>query len=543
MTTTATTVNPNMPQTDEIDALESNPPAALSPLDPLTPVTKPLLDAQLAASGYSSRNPAPTPTRLDVYDFDGTSFLSPFPNPKLWDPMLVAALMVEGVFGRGWWLDLASLDVGDRKKLRETGWEGWWKKETVACIRKSMSDPNTMTVLLTGRRYHPFHELIPEILASKGLDFDLIGLRPDPVTPGGVDVFQTSLEFKLSFLTNLLRSFPTLREVHMWEDRTRHAKKFDEFLRAWGQKDGLQVKVNVVMEATKRMDEEWEKQVIHGILDKHNARVEAMEEERKRTEEAQTNPVDVVDEQTVKEQGFSFERLAHSKIVLELIPQFTVVRLDPKGVQTLLETTLPRCIPPLSTDAMKTGPWRCGHAGDVIVCAGEPTEDEMRMLGGIGATVRVRVVGIGQSMGRVWAAKVEGLEPEPGSRMTGRLVSRHPHPHVVLAYNPGLGGKRPHGGHVTDWIELTGGDELRLSGTVVVHRAMGFVSTRKAAQPRKREVSIGKLVMLCYPEFKGPAIGKACAEVLREMERVGVKDEIGNEKAIEAIVRRIRLEE
>lgn len=102
------------------------------PIPPLlTPVNKLLLDAQLVASGYLSRSPPPAPTHLDVYDFDSTLFASPFPNPKLWDPMLIGALMAKGVLGPGWWRDLASLDLGEKDKLREMGWKGWWREDIV----------------------------------------------------------------------------------------------------------------------------------------------------------------------------------------------------------------------------------------------------------------------------------------------------------------------------------------------------------------------------------------------------------------------------
>ncbi|RUS16352.1 hypothetical protein BC937DRAFT_91313 [Endogone sp. FLAS-F59071] len=524
--------------------------------DLLTPVKKRLLDAQLVASGYLSRSPPPAPTRLDVYDFDGTLFASPFPNPKLWDAMLIGALMVEDVLGSGWWRDLASLDLGEKDKLRKTGWEGWWREDIVSLVRDSMEDADTMTVLLTGRRYHPFHAIVPEILSAKGLQFDLLGLRPDPKVPdGGSDVLGVTVEFKLAFLTNLLLTFPTLREVRMWEDRAPHVEKFEKFLKVWEEEGRLAgVEVHYVPEATNRMEEEWELGVIKGILEKHNEKVEARGQDTKKGVKAGKEPIGVAEEEEMGAQdglslakfaGGAFsalEKIKSSKVELDVIPQFTAILLDRESVRTLLGIMLPLCTPPLSTDTANNGTWKLGHADQVVVCAGKATENELSMLGGIGATVKMRVTAIGQWRSRVWAAAVEGLDPNPKAPLAGRLVSRNKYAHITLAYNPAAGGKRAEGHHVTDWKLVPETVNVTLTGTVFMHNALGIGSMQRPMQQEKKEVSIGRLVMVCHPEFKGAAIGRACAEVAKEMERRGVANEAGNEEAIEAIVRGIVLE-
>lgn len=411
-----------------------------------------------------------------------------------------------------------------------------------------------MTVLLTGRRYHPFHAIVPEILSTKGLQFDLLGLRPDPEVPDGApDVFRSTLEFKLAFLTNLLLTFPTLREVRMWEDRAPHVEKFEGFLMLWKEEGRLaRVEVHYVTAATNKMEEEWEIGAIKRILERHNEKVEAREQETRSRAKAGEEPIGIAKEGMDTQDGFSstkfeggsfsaLEKLKSSKVELDMIPQFTAILLDHESVKTLLETMLPLCTPPLSTNTTNNGTWKLGHADQVVVCAGKATENELSMLGGIGATVKMRVTAIGQWWSRVWAAAVEGIDPDPKAPSAGRFVSRNTHPHITLAYNPTAGGRRLDGHRVTDWKLVPETVNVTLTGTVIVHSALGIGSMQRPMQ-QKKEVSIGRLVMVCHPEVKGPAIGRACAEVVKEMKRRGVANEAGNEEVIEAIVRGIVLE-
>lgn len=192
----------------------------------------------------------------------------------------------ESVYGPGWWRDIRSLDLGSFKELQKTAWKGFWNEKIVKDARKCIQDADTMTVVLTGRRYHPFHHLIPAMLESKGLQFDLVGLRPDPelVTEyqwKGTDnqvlynltgsVFKSTMHFKTCFILNILHMIPTLKKVVMWDDRFHHVKRFKEYLNA--------VKVSGVIDEGNviyvpgirpKYNPEWEKRVIGHIIETHN---------------------------------------------------------------------------------------------------------------------------------------------------------------------------------------------------------------------------------------------------------------------------------
>lgn len=136
---------------------------------------------------------------LHLYDFDGTLFRSPH-EPDVW----------EGE----WWNDVRSLmppcvpdDPGNE----------WWVAPTVAAARKSITDPDVLAVLATGRpaatglRYR-----VPELLRAKGLRFDQVHLAP----PSG------TLSWKRGLLADLIQKYPFIDTVRIWDDRKSHLPVF-----------------------------------------------------------------------------------------------------------------------------------------------------------------------------------------------------------------------------------------------------------------------------------------------------------------------------
>lgn len=138
---------------------------------------------------------------LHLYDFDGTLFRSPF-APTVW----------EG----GWWNDVRSLAppcVPQRPGSK------WWISSTVSQAKRSISNPDVYAVLATGRparsglRYR-----VPELLKGAGLRFDEVHLAP----PSG------TLAFKKGIISKLLRRYPFIHTVRIWDDRRSHLPEFRE---------------------------------------------------------------------------------------------------------------------------------------------------------------------------------------------------------------------------------------------------------------------------------------------------------------------------
>lgn len=249
---------------------------------------KGVLQRQFKKSRFVQNGSKSQPKKLAIFDFDSTLFFSPLLSPTIWHPDLIKLATAESVYGPGWWRDIRSLDLGPIEELKKNAWKGYWNEKIVQEARDCIADPDTMTVVLTGRRYHPFHLLVPDMLESKGLQFDLIGLRPDPESVSENQweatgnktqlsynltgsVFRSTMHFKLCFILNLLHNIPSINNVVMWDDRIHHVQRFREYL------DKLRYlrtidsgSVVYVPGIRPKYNPEWEKRVISHIIETHN---------------------------------------------------------------------------------------------------------------------------------------------------------------------------------------------------------------------------------------------------------------------------------
>jgi hypothetical protein len=82
-----------------------------------------------------------------------------------------------------------------------------------------MQQADAVCVLLTGRAEDNFQELIKRMVNAKGLDFDLICLKPE-VGPTN-QKFSSTMNFKQAFLADLVRTYREADEIRIYEDRPR----------------------------------------------------------------------------------------------------------------------------------------------------------------------------------------------------------------------------------------------------------------------------------------------------------------------------------
>jgi hypothetical protein len=75
-------------------------------------------------------------------------------------------------------------------------------------------------MLATGRIDAIFRWRVPELLKQAGLDFEEVNLAP-----GG-----STLSFKIGLLKKVLRRYPFIKVVHIWDDRKEHLRSFDTAL-------------------------------------------------------------------------------------------------------------------------------------------------------------------------------------------------------------------------------------------------------------------------------------------------------------------------
>ncbi|KAI8141505.1 hypothetical protein BJV82DRAFT_518261 [Fennellomyces sp. T-0311] len=220
-----------------------------------------ILNRQFEASRFASEV-GRQPTELAIFDFDSTLFYSPLLSPTLWHTTLVHAITTENLLGPGWWRDIRSLELGDQ--VEAGGWSEFWNPHVVKRARQAIADPDVLSVVLTGRRVHPFQRVLPRMLASQQLDFDMVCMRPDPELEYGPSVFSSTMDFKQAYIINMLRRVPSVKRVVMWDDRIHHVKRFKTFL----QKLHLHSsQVNYVHAIRPKYNPEWERQVVSSIVE------------------------------------------------------------------------------------------------------------------------------------------------------------------------------------------------------------------------------------------------------------------------------------
>jgi len=100
----------------------------------------------------------------------------------------------------------------------------WWNKEVVAQVRQSMANPDSVTVLLTGRSVE-YADVLATIASSCSLQFDAVGLKPSPD--------QKTFKFKTEFITALISKYNP-EQVNVWEDRAPHVEQFTVFFLSKG---------------------------------------------------------------------------------------------------------------------------------------------------------------------------------------------------------------------------------------------------------------------------------------------------------------------
>jgi hypothetical protein len=106
-------------------------------------------------------------------------------------------------------------------------WEGCWNEQIVELVRLSMAEEDTLTVLLTGRTETGFSELIQRMLKAKGLECDMVCLKPT-VGPNG-DQFSSTMIFKQALLQDIVYTYAGAGEIRVYEDRPKHTKAFRDF--------------------------------------------------------------------------------------------------------------------------------------------------------------------------------------------------------------------------------------------------------------------------------------------------------------------------
>jgi hypothetical protein len=341
-------------------------------------------------------------------------FNSPLPNNKIWNGFTIGFLQTQDTFASGgWWHDSRILSAtGDGLEKEEPrAWEGWWNEKIVELVQLSMQQKDALTVLLTGRAEGNFGDLIKRIVGSKGLEFDMVGLKP-AVGPNH-QKFSSTMAFKQEFLTSLMETYKKAEEIRIYEDRPRHVKDFRDFLTNYNKRQNgiggyptrgpITAEVVQVADGSTVLDPVQEVAEVQRIINDHNA-VAARERGRKRFQ--------------IKKTVFYTGYLINETDTQRLL---TLAQLPPNMPETELKF----------------------HANNVLITPRPCPNSILEKVGGMGSITTWEVTGTAVFENRIWAAQVRPV-PE-----TTKIYTENPVPIVVLALRKGA--KPIDAGKIQNW--------------------------------------------------------------------------------------------
>ncbi|QIX00219.1 hypothetical protein AMS68_005736 [Peltaster fructicola] len=371
--------------------------------------------------------------RIHIYDFDNTLFLSPLPNKQLWNTTTFGALQAqEYLHDGGWWHNQAfSLPQEGIEKEEPRAWEGAWNEHIVDLARITSEDTEALSVLLTGRGEKNFSELLQRIFKAKGLRFDIVALKP-AVSPTG-KVFDNTLQFKTTLLRDIVYTYTDAEELRMYEDRPKHTKAFRDFFEELNgeliasRSDGpvnaprkpIDAEVIQVAEVESYMDPVKEVAEIQSMINSHNkAIVDGMH------------------------RGIPY-KIKRSVFYTG----YLISAADSDRLKKLVR------LPARQTD--QDVKWL---ANNILITPRPATQQIMDKVGGIGATTRWKVTGLGSLDQRIWAARVAPTDPNT------KIYTENSTPYVVLATRRQT--KPIDASRIHNWQNIAAGQSFEFDTTV-----------------------------------------------------------------------------
>ena len=349
---------------------------------------------------------------IHIYDFDNTLFMSPLPNPALWNGESIGRLQSDSTFvNGGWWHDpaiLAATGEGvDNEEPR--AWQGHWNEVIVKLVETSISQKDAVTVLLTGRGETNFADLTNRILDAKGLDFDFVCLKPEAGPQN--QRFGSTMEFKQAFLRDLCFTYNRAENIVVYEDRPKHVKGFREFFERFNKsllshrideppppRKPIVADIVHVCEMANYLDMGTEALEVAKLLKRHNtALVEAP---------AGSINGSMNRRWTIKEQYIYCGYLISTADATRLISLASI----PAG---LIDSSDVRLM-----------------ANSILISPHRPSPTMLDRVGGKGKHMTWQVTGVACLENRIWAAKVQKVGE-------GKVYTHDPNPVVVLGCRKG----------------------------------------------------------------------------------------------------------
>lgn len=148
-----------------------------------------------------------------VFDFDGTIFRSPAPNPNVHDKRLFRQLDQPCPHGLGWFQHLATLSPPFVPESPHPT-SSWYVQEVVAAMHKRRADGDVI-IVLTGRD-EKFRQRVEHLASLVGVTVDIVMLKP-------TETYGT-VKYKIEALAQLMIDGKPL-SITYYEDRPQQGER------------------------------------------------------------------------------------------------------------------------------------------------------------------------------------------------------------------------------------------------------------------------------------------------------------------------------
>lgn len=296
-----------------------------------------------------------------------------------------------------------------------------------------MEDDSALNVLLTGRGQTNFADLLLRMVRAKGLEFNLVCLKPK-TGPSG-ESFSSTMSFKQALLRDLVQTYFGAEEMRIYEDRPKHTQGFREFLARMnaqfsknGPRPPFTANVIQVTEKDLLMDPQTEVNTVQQMINTHNTAVLA---------------------------GTASKRSVPLKIGRSvLMTSYMVSEEDSVRLQTLVRQTQDYITGQINP-----------HATEICIAPYAADHATLSRVGGIGAKIRWKVNAVGVLDNRVWAARIAPVDK------TAHVWTAKTPAHIVLAVRGAaratdssrIGQWQPVEAHEQIQFETTVGEKVLLS--------------------------------------------------------------------------------
>lgn len=329
------------------------------------------------------------------------------PSRHLWDNGTIGKLQSQDfLYKGGWWHSPAVLEATGRGLVEEEprAWEGFWNERIVELVKMSTdNESDALAILLTGRGEAQFSDLLTRMITAKKLDFPMVCLKPDS-GPNG-EHFASTLDFKQTFLADVMNTYTGATLIRVYEDRIKQVKGFNDFFENMNSKlmtgnsnqsvPGLRYrfdyKVVHVTDVESSLDPEIEAAEIQKMINFSNRAI--------LDGTAPANQLPYKMKRTVFYTGYLISPQEKDKL-LTLLPLSPEAKAD---MQTRL------------------------LANNILITPRPAQPSILQKVGGLRSKMRWKVTGVGSADQKVWAARVEPADPGTPYFTENKI------PYVVLA--------------------------------------------------------------------------------------------------------------